>query len=133
MSGFSTSAFSCRIRSSFFLTSVILVLIVVPGIVQGYGFHDALNYGNSIDVISIKSAALVGIRVFGADGASALFLNPASLSNVNSFNATSSVSYLAWKEEIVDDNDRIQRSDTGFGALTGALAYRAGSDIVVGA
>jgi len=123
------------LRAKIFPTSVVLVivLILVPGASLGYGFHDALNYGNSIDVISVRSAALVGIKVFGAEGASAMFLNPASLSNVNSFNATSSLSYLAWNEEVVDGNDKIQRSGTGFGSFTGALAYRAGSDIVVGA
>ncbi len=115
------------------LTAISLILFLVPGISSGFGFHDALNYGNSIDVISIRSAALVGIRVFGADGANAIFLNPASLYNVSKFNLTASTSSIAWSEEVVDSTSIVQRSGTGIGSLTGAVAFRAGADIVIGA
>jgi len=110
-----------------------LTLLIVSGISSGYGFHDALNYGNGINAVSTRSAALVGIKVFGSEGASAVFLNPASLSNVNTFNVTASTSFLAWTEEVVDSTSTTQRSDKGLGALTGAVAYRAGSDLVFGA
>ncbi len=128
------SGFSLR-RSSgaaLSLSISILILIIVPAVCFGYGFHDALNYGNTINVVSIRSAALVGIRVFGSQGASAVFLNPASLSNVNSFNITASTSSIAWSEEVVDSTSKVQRSGTGIGSLTGAVALRTGPDLVIG-
>ena len=115
------------------LFPLVLILFIVSGTSFGYGFHDALTYGNSIDVISVRSAALVGIRVFGAEGATAVFLNPASLSNVNSFNMTASTSSLAWSEDIVDSSSVTHRARTGLGSLTGAVACRAGSNLVFGA
>ena len=115
------------------LSTSILILLIVPAVCFGYGFHDALNYGNTINVISIRSAALVGIRVFGSQGASAVFLNPASLSNVSSFNMTASTSSIAWTEEVVDSTSTVQRSGTGTGSLTGAIALRTGSSLVIGA
>ncbi len=115
-----------------FITSI-LILVIVPAVCFGYGFHDALNYGNRITVISVRSAALVGIRVFGSQGASAVFLNPASLSNVNSFNMTSTTSSIAWREEVVDSTNTVHRSGTGIGSLTGAVALRTGSGLVIGA
>ncbi len=115
------------------LITFILILFIVPVVCFGYGFHDALNYGNSINVISVRSASLVGIRVFGAEGASAVFLNPASLSNVNSFNMTASTSLITWSEEVVDSTVIIERSGAGLGSFTGAAAYRIGPDMVIGA
>lgn len=115
------------------MSTIILILLIVPVVCFGYGFHDALNYGNSINVISIRSAALVGIKVFGSQGASAIFLNPASLSNVNSFNMTASTSSIAWSEEVVDSTSKVHRSGTGIGSLTGAVALRTGSSLVIGA
>ncbi len=115
------------------LLTFILILFVVPSVSFAYGFHDALNYGNSINVISIRSAALVGIRVFGSEGASAVFLNPASLAGVNSFNMTASTSSIAWSEEVVDSTNVTHRSGSGIGSLSGAVAYRAGTDLVIGA
>ncbi len=115
------------------LCVLVLILFIVPAVCFGYGFHDALNYGNTINVVSIRSAALVGIRVFGSEGASAVLLNPASLSNVNSFNMTASTSLIAWNEEVVDSTSTVQRSGTGIGSLTGAVAFRAGSNLVIGA
>jgi hypothetical protein len=121
----------CGFRAITILVS--LILFTVSGISSGYGFHDAMNYGNGINAVSIRSAALVGIKVFGSEGASAVFLNPASLSNVNTFNLTASTSYITWTEEVIDSTSTTQRSGKGLGALTGAVAYRAGSDIVFGA
>lgn len=117
---------------SFFIT-LVLFLVIVPEVSFGYGFHDALTYGNTVNVVSIRSAAMAGIRVFGAKGASAVFLNPASLSNVNSFNISASTSGLAWTEEVVDSTSITQRAETGFGSATGAVAFRTGPDLVIGA
>ncbi|MCD4700783.1 MAG: hypothetical protein K8S24_02900 [Candidatus Aegiribacteria sp.] len=135
MSDFSVATFFLRYNTNAvsLLIALIAILFIVPAVSFGYGFHDALTYGNSINVISIRSAALVGIRVFGADGASAVFLNPASLSNVNSFSVTASTSSMAWNEEVIDSTSITQRSGTGFGSFTGAVAYRTGSDLVLGA
>jgi hypothetical protein len=134
MLNFSTSSFSRRqiVRKVSFLVTLV-ILFIVPKVSLGYGFHDALTYGNSVNVVSIRSAAMVSIRVFGAKGASAVFLNPASLSNVNSFNMTTSASALAWTEEVVDSIDITQRAETGFGSFTGAAAFRAGPDLVIAA
>lgn len=115
------------------LSVLFLTIFILPAVCFGYGFHDALNYGNSIDIISIRSAALVGIKVFGSQGAAAVFLNPASLSGVNSFNITASTSSIAWREEVNDSTSTVQRSGTGTGSLTGAVAFRTGSDFVIGA
>jgi len=114
--------------------SILLILFLgFPGKSKGYGFHDALTYGNSINVVSIRSAAMAGIKVFGTSGASSVFLNPASLCNVNSLDITVSTSSIAWTEEIVDSTSVTQRSGTGLGSLSGSLAYRAGTDFVLGA
>ncbi len=115
------------------LITSILILLIVPAVCLGYGFQDALSYGNSVSTISVRSAALVGIRVFGSQGASALFLNPASLSNVNSFNMTASSSWVVWAEEVLYNGTEIQRSGVGIGSLTGAVALRAGPGLVIGA
>jgi len=112
---------------------IILIVFTISSVSLGYGFHDALTYGNSINVISIRSAAMVGIKVFGAEGGSAVFLNPAMLSNVNSVNITASTSSLAWTEEVVDSTSITQRSDRGIGSLTGAIAFRTGPDLVFAA
>lgn len=115
------------------LTTLILILFIVPEASLGYGFHDALTYGNIVNVVSIRSAAMAGIKVFGAKGASAVFLNPATLSNVNSFNITTSSSALAWTEEVVDSTSITQRAETAFGSFTCAMALRTGPDLVIGA
>ncbi len=115
------------------IITLFMIYFMLPSVSYGYGFHDALTYGNTLNVISVRSAALVGIRVFGSDGASAVFLNPASLSNVNSFNITASTSLIAWSENVVDSTDIAQRTGTGLGSLTGAVAYRAETDLVIGA
>ncbi|MCK4807474.1 MAG: hypothetical protein KAT09_07495 [Candidatus Aegiribacteria sp.] len=135
MSNFSVTTFFPRRNSGVIpsLFTIVLILFIIPAVIYGYGFHDALTYGNSINVISIRSAALVGIRVFGSEGASAVFLNPASLSNVNNFNITASTSSIAWSEVVHDSTSVIQRSGSGFGSFTGAVAYRAGVDLVIGA
>ena len=117
---------------SFFIT-LVLFLVIVPEVSFAYGFHDALTYGNTVNVVSVRSAAMAGVRVFGAKGASAVFLNPASLSNVNSFNITASTSALAWTEEVVDSTFITQRAESGFGSATGAVAFRTGPDLVIGA
>ncbi|MCD4846918.1 MAG: hypothetical protein K8R76_01860 [Candidatus Aegiribacteria sp.] len=109
----------------------LFIVLCLTGSSAGYGYHDALNTGNSIDVISIKSAALVGIRVFGSEGPAALFINPASLHNINRLEGSVSISSVAWTEEIIDSTSVIQRSDKGLGSLSGAIAFRAGSDIVL--
>jgi hypothetical protein len=113
---------------------ILLQLFIVfsfSGISEGYGYHDALNMGNSIDVISIRSAAMVGIRVFGSDGPTALFINPASLHSINRFKGSISISSIAWTEEVIDSTYIVQRSDIGRGSLSGAIAFRAGSEIVL--
>ena len=134
MSHFSSPAFSRRsiTESPSSLITIILILFVIPVVCLGYGFHDSQNYGNTVNVISIRSAALVGIRVFGSQGSSAVFLNPASLSNVNSFNMTASTSLIAWSEGVHDSISVMHRSGTGLGSLTGAVAYRIGPDMVIG-
>jgi hypothetical protein len=119
--------------TAFSLSSSFLILLIFPVVCFGFGFHDAMNYGNSINVVSIRSAALVGIKVFGSEGPSSLFLNPASLSNVNSFNVTAATSAIAWTEEVVDSTSTVNRSGTGIGSLTGAVALRTGSGLVIGA
>jgi hypothetical protein len=125
---------SVRVGANSIISLVLLQLFVVfcfVGNSEGYGYHDALNMGNSIDVISIRSAALVGIRVFGSDGPAALFINPASLHSINRFEGTISSSAISWTEEVVDTTSIIQRSNQGLGSLSGAIAFRAGSDIVL--
>ncbi len=135
MPHFSTSMFSRRriAQAVSFLIILILILFIVPEVSLGYGFHDALTYGNTVNVVSIRSATMVGVRVFGAKGASAVFLNPACLSNVNSFNMTASTSLLTWAEEVIDSTSTTRRSEVGLGSLTGAAAFRTGSDLVIGA
>lgn len=112
---------------------VVILAGLVPAAVSGYGFHDALTYGNSVDVISIRSAAMVGIRVFGSEGSTSLFMNPATLHYVNTLNLTASTSSLSWTEEVVDSTSVTQRSNRGLGSLTGAAAFRISPDIVVAA
>ncbi len=107
------------------------IVLCFTGSSAGYGYHDALNMGNSIDVISIRSGAMVGIRVFGSEGPAALFINPASLHNINQLEGSVSISSIAWTEEIIDSTSVIHRSDKGLGSLSGAIAVRAGSDIVL--
>ena len=109
----------------------VFIVLCMAGSSEGYGYHDALNMGNSIDVISIRSAAMVGIRVFGSDGPTALFINPASLHSVNRFEGSFSASSIAWTEEIIDSTSVIQRADRSLGSLSAAVAFRAGSDIVL--
>jgi hypothetical protein len=99
--------------------------------VSGYGFHDALDEGNSIDCINARSGALVGSKVFGATGPSSLFLNPAALSGIQGFTASAVGSAVTWGEVIVDSTSRTKRAGTGLNALTGALALRLSSSIVV--
>ena len=118
------------------ISSVLLlsaVLFLLSGTALGFGFHDALSYGNSIDVISVRAAGLVGARVFGADGPSAIFLNPAGLKNISSLGVSASTSYLSWTEEVQDSTSTVQRSDRGLGSLTGSFAVRTGSSLVLGA
>ncbi|OPL17880.1 MAG: hypothetical protein AVO35_08355 [Candidatus Aegiribacteria sp. MLS_C] len=108
------------------------VLLLIPAASWGYGFHDALTYGNTIDVISIRSAAMVGIRVFGSSGASAVFMNPSNLHYLPTFHLEVSTSAVSWTEEVVDSTSVVQRSDRGLGSLSGAAACRLGSRTVVG-
>lgn len=109
----------------------LFIVLCFTGSSEGYGYHDALNMGNSIDVISIRSAALVGIRVFGSDGPAALFINPASLHSIDRFEGTISTSAISWTEEVVDSTSITQRSNQGLGSLSGAIAFRVGSGIVL--
>lgn len=128
------SPVAVRKGASSIISLILLQLFMLfgfTGISEGYGYHDALYNGNSIDVISIRSAAMVGIRVFGSDGPSALFINPASLHGINQFEGSISISSVAWTEEIIDSTSVVQRSDQGLGSLSGAIAFRAGSDIVL--
>ncbi|MFO8183271.1 MAG: hypothetical protein R6U39_03785 [Candidatus Aegiribacteria sp.] len=111
----------------------VFIIAGLPAVALGYGFHDALSYGNSIDVLSLRSAAMVGIRVFGSEGATSLFMNPATLHNVGRLNISASTSSMAWTEEVVDSTSVTQRSGSGIGGLTGAVAYRIGPDLVFGA
>lgn len=111
----------------------VLIITGLPSLALGYGFHDALSHGNSVDVLSLRSAAMVGIRVFGSEGATSLFTNPATLHNVGRLNISVSASTMAWTEEVVDSTSVTQRSGSGMGALTGAMAYRVGPDLVFGA
>jgi hypothetical protein len=111
----------------------LMLLLLLPMTVFGYGFHDALTYGNTIDVISIRSAAMVGIRVFGSESATAVFMNPACLYNVGGFNLEGSTSAVSWTEEVVDSTSITQRSSRGMGSVTGAMAYRVGPDLVLAA
>lgn len=125
---------SVRTRADSIISLVLLQLFIVfcfVGNSEGYGYHDALTMGNSIDVISIRSAAMVGIRVFGSDGPAALFLNPASLHSIDRFEGSLSTSAIAWTEEVVDSTSITQRSNKGLGSLSGAIAFRAGPDIVL--
>ena len=115
------------------LIYVVAAALILPALCFGYGFHDALTYGNAVDVISVRSAGMAGNRVFGADGPSALFLNPAALSAVNVFAVGSSASYLSWTEEVVDSTSTVQRSDRGLGSLNGSFAVRTGPSLVLGA
>jgi len=108
-----------------------LISLAAAGTALGYGYHDALNYGNTIDVVSIRSAALVGIRVFGSDGAKAVFLNPSALGNVGNMEFTCSISSISWTEEVVDSTNITQRSNQGLGSLGGAAAFRINPDIVI--
>ena len=122
-------------RSKFHRALLMVVILagLVPAAVSGYGFHDALTFGNTVDVISIRSAAMVGIRVFGSEGATSVFMNPATLHYVNTLNLTASTSSLSWTEEVVDSTSVTQRSNRGLGSLTGAAAFRISPDIVVAA
>jgi len=109
-----------------------LTLLVLAAVSHGYGYFDALGYGNAVNAISVRSAALGGIRIFGAGGPAALFLNPASLSEVELFQSTLSSSSIAWAEEVVDSTHHTYRSGSGMGSLTGAAAFRLDDAIVVG-
>ncbi len=132
--GLHISPVSVRTGADSIISIVLLQLFIVicfAGSSEGYGYHDALNMGNSIDVISIRSAAMVGIRVFGSDGPAALFINPASLHSIGRFEGSLSTSSIAWTEEIIDSTSVIQRSDKSLGSLSAAVAFRAGSDIVL--
>lgn len=117
-------------RTVTFLLSSILLLL--PTVSQGYGFHDALTYGNTIDVISVRSAAMVGIRTFGSVGATAIFMNPSNLWNVQSCHMYTSTSAISWTEEVVDSTSVVKRSDRGLGSLSAAAACRLGSRTVAG-
>lgn len=119
--------------SAISIARYVLIIAGLPAVALGYGFHDALSYGNSVDVLSMRSAAMVGIKVFGSEGATSLFTNPASLHNVGRLNISVSTSSMAWTEEVVDSTSVTQRSGRGIGGLTGAMAYRMGPDLVFGA
>jgi hypothetical protein len=112
-------------------SAVIVILIGVSARVSGYGFHDALGDGNSIECVDPRSGALVGSKVFGTEGPSALFLNPAALSGIEGFMTSVSGSAVTWGEVIVDSTSRTKRAGTGFNALTGALALRVSPSLVV--
>lgn len=99
--------------------------------VYGYGFHDALDEGNAIECINTRSGALVGSKVFGATGPSALFLNPAALSGIEGFMVSASGAGVTWGEVVVDTTSRVKRAGTGTNAVTGALALRVSSSIVL--
>jgi hypothetical protein len=113
--------------------TVICALLIIPVETFGYGFHDALTYGNTVDVISVRSAAMVGMRVFGSNSPTSLFMNPANLRGIGGFEIEASTSALSWTEEVVDSTSVVQRSDRGLGSLTGSAAYRLAPDLVIGA
>lgn len=119
--------------SALSIAGLVLIIAGLPSTALGYGFHDALSHGNSIDVLSLRSAAMVGMRVFGSEGATSLFLNPATLGNVGRLNISVSASTMAWTEEVVDSTSVTQRSGSGMGGLTSAMAYRIGPELVFGA
>lgn len=110
-----------------------VLFLLFPSAASGYGFHDALTYGNTVDVVSLRSAGMGGIRVFGSDDASAVLINPASLSGIGRMTVSAVTSYMVWTEVVVDSTDRVQRSDHGLGVFSGALALPAGSRMVVAA
>ena len=112
---------------------LISLLLLSTSIVIGYGFHDALNLGNGIDAVGIRSAALGGCKVFGADGPVAVLLNPASLSKVEGFMVSTSGAIVAWSEAIIDSTSTTKRAGTGFGTATGAFAFRASPALVFAA
>jgi hypothetical protein len=104
-----------------------------PSVSMGYGFHDSQGYGDAVDAVSIRSAAMGGARVFGSRGAEAIFLNPASLDAIGKLNLSASGTILEWTEEVVDsiDTESITRSDNGLGGLTGAAAFRLNPEMVI--
>ncbi len=112
----------------------LVALMFLPMISLGYGFHDSQGYGDAVDAVSVRSAAMGGARVFGSKGAAALFMNPASLSGVGKLNITGSATLLEWTEDVVDsiDTESITRSDNGLGGLTGAAAFRISPEMVIG-
>ena len=126
----SSSLLSSLVKGALPLLPVLSVLSF-SGSVHGYGYFDALGFGNTVNSVSVRSAALAGIRVFGAEGPSALFMNPATLSEVDRFQSSLSVSSIAWAEEVVDTTHTTLRSGSGLGALTGATGLRVDDDIVV--
>ena len=110
---------------------LLLVLLGLTVPVMGYGFHDALFEGNSIEAVSTRSAALAASKVFGAEGPTALFINPAALCGIESFRISLSGSMVTWGEVVVDSTSQTKRAGTGVNAATGALALRVSPGFVL--
>jgi len=134
MSAAGMSSGTKALISSVSVRSILFSLLLLSTtITYGYGFHDALNFGNGIDAVSIRSAALGGSKVFGANGPIAILLNPAGLSEVEGFMISTSGAIVAWSEAIVDSTATTKRAGTGFGTATGAVAFRVSPSFVFGA
>ncbi len=106
------------------ISALAALLLMIPAIALGYGFHDATSSGNELGSVSVRSASIVCCKVFGADGPDALFINPAALDRLGGLRLHANGSAIAWEEEVIDSTSVTDRASTGPGGLTFAVGTR---------
>lgn len=111
--------------------SQILAVIVISGVVSGFGYNDSFTNGTPIPGITARTASIGGLKAQPTLTPAGLFMNPAELGFLDGYTLSLDSGILRWTETVFDMLGA-NRGGQILGTATGAFAARTGP-VVIGA
>lgn len=109
----------------------ISAVIVVSGVVFGFGYNDSFTNGTPIPGMTARTAAIGGLKAQPTLTPAGLFMNPAELGLLDGVTLSLDSGMLRWTEKVFDMIGA-NRGGQILGTATGAFAARTGP-VVIGA
>jgi hypothetical protein len=109
------------------------LLLLVPGVILGYGYLDALSGGTPLPGIHPNSLGLGGARAIGFGDAASIFLNPADLYRLPGSSYTIAIGGAVSREVVTDSLGKTRIDNLALGNLMAAFKLQPSPQLAIGA
>ncbi len=121
------------IKENLMFKCSLVLIIILPAFVLGWGFHDAMEYGSPIICITSKASTMGGVWSLPSSEAASIFLNPAELSLLEGTSVNLTTAIIQWNSNVKGAMDYDHYDSGNTGAITAAVGTEISETFSIGA